>query len=67
MGAKMNISLLPDSTVIDLNELENEYLRKWARLLLNAKDIDTLMQITKNIYWEGYEDGANSAEEEDTD
>ena len=58
----MDTSLLPNITVIDLNTLEDIYLRDRVKSLLMAKSVKEVKIIVNNIYVEGFEDGVSSVE-----
>jgi len=56
----MDISLLPDQGIIDLSNLDDEYVLRKIKLLLYAKTIEDLKFIVDDIYNDGFEDGRSN-------
>lgn len=55
----MNTDLWNGLKILDLNKIEDEYLKKHVRKILLSKSLEDLKSCIDKIYSEGYEDGSN--------
>ena len=53
----MNLNLLPNDIVINLNEIQDEYVKDRMRMLLLSKSIEEIQLFIGRVYEEGFGDG----------